>query len=237
MSQKNYNILVVEDEWMTANFITQILQTLQHKVLKTVSNAEQALAFLNENNVDFIFMDINIDGPCDGITLAQKINLQKNIPIIYITAFDDSSTIEEATQTNIYGFIVKPFVHKDIETVLNVAIAQRKKEQKHSSVPKKDSTSIVKLGKSYTFDLVKCTLYHHGNNVLLSKNESKLLQFLCLNQGNAVSTEEIQKAVWKEKDVSKSNIRDTILRIRKKIFPLNIKNITSVGYMLVKDFT
>ena len=97
MQSKTYNILIVEDEWINANFITQILENLQQKVVAVTSSADETLECLEKHDVDFIFMDINIDGPEDGITLAHKINQTQTIPIIYMTAFGDSNTIEEAS--------------------------------------------------------------------------------------------------------------------------------------------
>jgi len=236
MSKKTYNILIVEDEWINANFITEILETLNQKVVGIASNAKEALECLEKYSVDFIFMDINIDGAEDGIMLAHKINLVQTIPIIYMTAFGDSNTIEEASQTNIYGFIIKPFMEREVEAVLNVAIQREEARKRVLYEKSKSDSSVLKIGKNYTFDLTQNTLYHCNNNVLLSKNESKLLRLLCVNQGHVLSLENIRKSVWEDKVVGESNIRDTILRVRKKIVPLNLENITGVGYILNKEF-
>ena len=235
MSNKTYNILIVEDEWINANFITQILETLNQNVLFVASSAKEALMFIEKQNIDFIFMDINIDGSCDGITLAHQINKLKVTPIIYLTAFGDSNTIEEASQTNIYGFIIKPFTERDVEAVLNVAIQQKEREIRQLTKKTKANSSVVTLGKNYSFDLEKSFLYHYNKNIVLSKNEAKLLHLLCLNQGHVLSLDTIRKAIWKDKDIGESNIRDTILRVRKKIVPLHLENIVGIGYILNKE--
>lgn len=235
MLNKTYNILIVEDEWINANFITQILETLEQKVIAVASNAKEALEYLEKHDVDFIFMDINISGAEDGITLAHKINLRKNIPIIYMTAFGDSNTIEDASATNIYGFVIKPFMEKDIEAVLSVAIQRVLRENKNKYLNKAQETSILSLGAGYTFDIQENTLYHNSIHVTLSKNESKLLRFLAIKQNAVISLEIIRETVWKDKDVGESNIRDTILRLRKKIAPLYLENVSGIGYKLNKE--
>lgn len=235
MLHNTYNILVVEDEWINANFITEILKTLHQEVVATASSAKEAIKLLEDFDVDFIFMDINIAGPQDGITLAHKINQTKNIPIIYMSAFGDSSTIEEASHTNIYGFLIKPFMQRDVEAVLHVAIQRVTHDNRAHSTSSTQQTSTLNLGSGYLFDFDKSTLYHHNNNIPLSKNESKLLHLLCSHYSHVLSLETIRKVIWADKEVGESNIRDTILRVRKKIVPLNLENIPGVGYLLNKQ--
>jgi DNA-binding response OmpR family regulator len=235
MPNKTYTILIVEDEWINANFIKQILESLKQKVVAVASSAKEAMECLEENDVDFIFMDINIDGAEDGITLAHKINQTKKIPIIFMTAFGDSSTIEEASQTNIYGFIIKPFMERDVEAVFNVAIQRVLRENKFTQAKLTLRTSTVTLGTGYTFELPSSVLRHNHRTIALSKNESKLLHLLCSNHGQILPMAIIRHIVWEDKDVSESNIRETILRVRKKITPLNLENLTGVGYILHKE--
>lgn len=231
MPNKTYNILVVEDEWINANFICQILETLSHNVVDTVSCAKEALQSVKNQEIDFILMDINIDGAIDGITLAHAINLEKKIPIIYMSAFGNSSTIEEASHTNMYGFLIKPFGEQEVEAVLNSAIA-RVLSEKEADTPKEKS--LLELGSDYLYDLEKNSLLLNDKTILLSKNESKLLYLFCLNLGEALSHERIKLEIWGEKEISESTIRDTIVRLRKKIDPLKLENIPKVGYILQK---
>lgn len=169
MLTKTYNILIVEDEWINANFITQILETLQQEVVAVASSAKEAWKYLEQYDVDFIFMDINIDGPEDGITLSHKINLTRTIPIIYMTAFGDSNTIEEASHTNIYGFLIKPFMEKDVEAIFSVAEQRVIYENKNSYIQTAQETSTITLGAGYTFDMQESVLYHNTHHITLSK--------------------------------------------------------------------
>jgi len=235
MLNKTYNILIVEDEWINANFMTQILETLQQKVVGVASNAGEALESLQRHDVDFVFMDINIDGPEDGIALSRKINQNRATPIIYMTAFGDSHTLADASSTNIYGFIIKPFTQRDVESVFSVAVQSVIREQKNRYIEKSKESSVVILGAGYTFNLDESALYHNANHIMLSKNESKLLKILSLKHNAVVSIESVRASVWKDKNIGESNIRDTISRLRKKILPLQIENISGVGYKLSKE--
>jgi len=234
MAKQTYKILVVEDEWINANYITQILETFGHTVVDAVSSSPEAIVCIQKEKIDLIFMDINIDGAQDGIALAHKINETSHIPIIYMTAFGDSDTIEEASETNIYGFIIKPFSERDVQAVLNVATQRLLQEYKRYQ-EEVASSSLIELGAHYIFDLTDSMLYLDKKRVSLSKNESSLLCLLCVNYGRIVSYQTIRREVWGDKQVGESTIRDTILRVRKKIFPLKLENIIGMGYTLQQE--
>jgi len=232
MIKESYNILVVEDEWINAEFIVQLLRSLSQNVIGVASSAKEAFEFVRSNAIDFIFMDINIEGSIDGIRFAQSIKNSYPIPIIYMTAFGDSQTIEEASSTNIYGFIIKPFDAKDIEATLNVAIQRAKLDMnKEKSLENIDTLS---LGESYIYNFKDLCLQKRQKRVKLSKNELKLLNLLCQNINALVSIESIYSCVWENKIVSDSTIRDTIARLRRKIAPLELNNVVGMGYILQK---
>jgi len=232
MIEKRYNILIVEDEWISANYINEILKILNQNIIAIVSNAKDAFKYLKKNSIDFIFMDINIDGAEDGITLAHKVNQQYKIPIIYMTAFGDSNTIEEAIETNIYGFIIKPFMEKDVETVFNVAIQRVRNEYRYQNCKPNLKNHIINLGSGYTFNSKDSSLFHNNIHINLSKNEIKLLRLLSINHGQVIPIDTIRNTIWKEKEIGESTIRDTISRLRKKIMPLHLKNVIGMGYIL-----
>lgn len=231
MIKYSYNILIVEDEWINAEFISQLLLSLSQNVVSVVHNAKDALKVIESETLDFIFMDINIDGPIDGVQLAQDIKEIYPIPIIFMTAFGDSQTISEASDTNIYGFIIKPFNAQDVEAALHVAIQR-------SSVQEEEKTALIKstmqLGYNYVYDPEKALLTYNNSHIALTKKESKLLEILCLNHNSLVSTDAIYAYVWEEKTITDSTIRDTIVRLRKKIIPLELKNVVGMGYILQK---
>ena len=232
---QSYNILIVEDEWVNAMFIQDILESLGHNVLTTVPSADTALKTITKYSVDFIFMDINIQGSIDGIQLAQMINYKDKIPIIFMTAFGDSDTMEEASHSNIYGFIIKPFTESDVESVLNIAIAKLQKENEEQLKLEVQAKKELILSHNYIYNFDKKLLYFSENIVKFSKNEAKLMHLFCLNHGDMVSFEMLYGCAWEDKQISNSTLRDTIVRIRKKVPQLNIENITAVGYKLQKD--
>lgn len=88
------------------------------------------------------------------------------------------------------------------------------------------------LGLGYSFNMEHTSLSHNNNPISLSKNEAKMLHLLCLNYDSIISLETIRATVWLDKAIGTSNIRDTILRLRKKIEPLRLENVSGAGYKL-----
>ena len=149
-NSKKYNILIIEDEFINAEFIERVIIELGHNIVASVDDAEKAVAIVKTHPVDFVFMDINLNSKIDGIECAKLLNREKNIPIIYMTAISDTSTINSASETNIYGYLIKPFGAKDIESVLSVAISR------FFSLNRQEE--LIDLGNNYTYNLTNKTL-------------------------------------------------------------------------------
>jgi len=229
-----FNILIVEDESINTDFLSDLVISFGHNVIGIAKSAEDTLEILTSNPCDFIFMDVNIKGAIDGITLAKQLNKTEEIPIVFITEFGDSETISEASETNIYGFVIKPFNHSHIEAVLSVTIARINREKKKINSTLSLAKSILDLGDGYKYNFQRKTIYFQNSPIHLSKNEAKLLFVLCSNYGHIIPSDTIRSNVWGEKNVTDSTIRDTICRIRKKVSSLSIENISGIGYLLTK---
>lgn len=232
-----YHILIVEDEWINAAFTKEALLALGHHVVGIYSSSDAILPVIKSNQqIDIVFMDININGSIDGINLAKHISSIRDIPIVYITAFSDSTTLDEACETNIYGFITKPYTKLDIEVSLGVAfqrILKEKEKEKKDSI-KHETNTRLELGNAYYYDLGNARLYHKGKYIQCTNNESKLLHLFCCHYNRVVSLDEIRLTIWRDKDIGISAIRDTILRIRKKLPQIHIESVSGIGYILKK---
>jgi CheY-like chemotaxis protein/DNA-binding transcriptional ArsR family regulator len=107
------NVMIVEDELITAEAIAILLKKLRYNPVVIVSSGEEAISKLKNLNLDLILMDIILAGTLDGIETAQIINKDYNIPIIFITAYGDKKTLDRAKLSEPYGYIIKPITNED----------------------------------------------------------------------------------------------------------------------------
>jgi len=116
---KKQKILIVEDEIIIARHFKNLIQRLGKYECETVSSGEHAVELSKTFEPDLILMDINLDGQINGIEAARQIRIKKDIPIVFVSAYNDGETIEEAKQTNPAGYLTKPINAHVVEKTLN----------------------------------------------------------------------------------------------------------------------
>ncbi len=117
-----YKILIVEDEILVATDIEESLESLGYSVQNIVDTGEKAIAEVERNLPDLVLMDINLKSEMTGIEAARSITKKHNVPIIYLTANADIATVNKAKIALPYGYIIKPFTDKDLQTNIEIAI-------------------------------------------------------------------------------------------------------------------
>ena len=115
-------ILIVEDEAISVMTLEDSLHEMGYSVVGSAANAEDAIKMVEEFKPDLVLMDIHIQGDMDGIATAELINSRFHIPIIYLTAHSDDKTIERATKTMPYGYLIKPFRMKEMYSTIEIAL-------------------------------------------------------------------------------------------------------------------
>lgn len=120
--KKNVRILIVEDEFITSDAIRSYLEESGYEVSGDAMRAEEAIEILERGDTDLAILDINIKGEKDGIWLAAQIRERFHLPFIFLSAFSDPETIQAATRTRPFGYLVKPFTQADLFAAIEVAL-------------------------------------------------------------------------------------------------------------------
>jgi PAS domain S-box-containing protein len=119
-------ILVVEDERVSAEDIKMSLQRLGYSVSGIAVSGEEAVKNAEEKQPDLVLMDIVLKGKMDGIEAASEIRSRLDIPVVYLTAHADKKTLARAKITEPFGYILKPFDDKDLQTNIEMALYKHK---------------------------------------------------------------------------------------------------------------
>lgn len=120
--EKKAKVLIVEDETITAMGIKKDLEKHGNILTNIVSNAVDAVIAAEKEKPDLILMDIMLKGQLSGIDAAQIITRRYNIPIIYITAYQDDETYLNAYQTNPLKIIGKPYSKSELLDIVSEAL-------------------------------------------------------------------------------------------------------------------
>lgn len=155
-------ILVVEDESIVAKDIQNSLKKLGYQVPTTVSSAEKAIEEIEENRPDLVLMDIMLKGQMSGIEAANLIKERFGLPLIFLTAYADDNTLSKAKITEPYGYIIKPFKEKELQTTIEMAMYKHEKDEVikkerdlyHSIIENKESKDSIFVRADYRLNKI-----------------------------------------------------------------------------------
>ena len=126
----NERILIVEDEMIIALGIQRTLERLGYAVAGIASKGPDAVAMALELAPDLILMDIILAGEMNGIQAARRIRERIDRPVIYLTANADSTTVEQARDTQPYGYLNKPVNERDLMSNIDTALHKHRMERR-----------------------------------------------------------------------------------------------------------
>jgi len=127
---KTSTILVVEDENIVAKDLQNRLKRLGYAVPELASSGEEAIRKAATSRPDLVLMDIGLRGKIDGIEAAQQIYTRLRIPVVFLTAYADDSTIRRAKIVKPFGYIGKPLEDQELYTILNNFFARSSRKLK-----------------------------------------------------------------------------------------------------------
>ena len=123
------NVLIVEDESIVALGLKRDLINLGYSVSDIVSSGEEAVVKAEEHQPDLVLMDIKLSGEMDGIESAELIRKKFMIPIIYLTAYADDDTLQRAKFTEPFGYILKPYEQRSLQSTIEMGLYKSKIER------------------------------------------------------------------------------------------------------------
>lgn len=222
-------ILLVEDDESIIEKLEELLKGEGFQVV-TAQRQAQALNLLDEEKFDLILLDISLpDGSgyaiCSAAKAATLDNKNKDVPVIFVTAYDDEASAVTGLDMGAEDYITKPFRPRELVSRIKNILRRNDKTK-----------SIIEID-NLRVDSLKGTVHKGDEEIFLSVLEYRLLLVFLNNKGVVLSRNKLLEEIW---DIAGEFVNDNTLtvyikRLREKIEddpqkPTIIKTVRGLGY-------
>lgn len=199
-------LLVVEDERALCESIAKGLR-LDGYEIDTVFDGEEAMGIISTDSYDLIILDLNLPG-MDGLDILKNMRASDNeTNVLILSARGGLNDKIEGLDSGANDYLCKPFHFEELEARVR-SLTRRRTVQ---------NNIVLECGE-ISLNTKTRTAFAKGEEVLLTRKELAILEYLILHQGRPVSQEELIEHVWDSSVDSFSNsIRVHISALRKKI--------------------
>jgi len=123
-------VLVVEDENIVAKAIQSELNGMGYYVSGIAASGEEAVQKAAETHPDVVLMDIMLKGQMDGIEAARHMRDQFDIPVVFLSAYEDEATLDRARASEPFGYLLKPYEERELHTTIEMALYKHRMERR-----------------------------------------------------------------------------------------------------------
>lgn len=181
---------------------------------------------------DVVILDVMMPG-LDGWQVCQSIRQHSTVPIIMLTALDDSVDRIKGLELGADDYLVKPFSYKELEAHVR-AMLRRVKLDRGENMP-----ATITVG-DITLDLDAHTVTRQGQELVLRQKEFEILSLLMTNLGKVVTRHQLFDQVWGTDwlgDTRTLDVHMSWLRGKLEADPANpryLQTVRGVGYRFVR---
>lgn len=222
-------ILIVEDESKIARFVELELKYEGYEV-DIAPDGRSGLEKALQKDVNLVLLDIMLPG-ISGIEVCRRIRMESDVPVIMLTAKDDVTDKVAGLDIGADDYMTKPFAIEELLARIRVALNRHTKQTQ----PKQDILKIDKL----KLNLSGHSAFYGEEELILTKKEYELLEYLMRNKNIAITREQLLNNVWDYEYLGDTNVVDVYIRyLRQKIddkYGVRLINtVRGVGY-IIKD--
>lgn len=236
------NILVVDDEPVARQSLTDILKLEGHNVA-SVQNGQAAVEYVRTHPIDLMIVDLRMPG-MDGLEVIQVINqIAPDTEVILLTAYGSIETAIQALRLRIHDYLLKPASPTQVLASVKKGLARREARSRAASAALSadvdETVEVISLKDGTTVDLARRQIKHKNKVEHLTPAEGRLLRILIENEGKVFSHRELVLLV-QGYDTSQREapeiLRPLVSRLRHKLdqFPSLSERVVSVrgtGYL------
>ncbi|HWD08175.1 MAG TPA: response regulator transcription factor [Actinomycetota bacterium] len=215
------HVLLIEDDSRIRSIVEQGLQA-RGFLVSAAPDGEAGLALVRSLDVEVVLLDLILPGIGGLEVLAQIRTINPRLPVILVTALDDTSSKVDGLDAGADDYITKPFSVEELAARIRARLR----------ILAEESTTL-RAG-ALQVDLAAHRALLYGREVLLSARELTLLANLVRHQGEVLSRRKLLQLVWKVDFDPGSNVVEVyIAALRRKIGPEFIETVRGLGYRFV----
>jgi DNA-binding response OmpR family regulator len=236
------NILVVDDEPVARQSLTDILKLEGHNVT-AAPNGQAAVEHVRTHPIDLMIVDLRMPG-MDGLEVVQVVNqISPDTEVILLTAFGSTETAIQALRLRIHDYLLKPASPAQVLASVKKGLTRHSARLRASNTVVNndvdESVEVFSLKDGTTVDLSRRQIKHKSKVEHLTPAEGRLLRILIENEGKVFSHRELVLLV-QGYDTSQREapeiLRPLVSRLRHKLdqFPSLSERVVSVrgtGYL------
>jgi DNA-binding response OmpR family regulator len=212
LEPQQQRILAVDDDPQALLVLKHMLELDGYSVIAARSG-EEGLAFVERFGVPHLaLVDYNMPPGMNGFMFARALRAYGNIPIIMLTALDDSETIVEIIEEFADDYVTKPYNPPELAARVQRALARVS-----------DFTYTMQgeeqIDDRLAIDFTERRAIVAGKSVSLTPIEARVLHLLLRNAGRVVTTELLLQRLWPQEDAPEDRLHVHIHRLRRKIEP------------------
>ena len=216
-------ILLVEDN---ETIIMGLKYSLEQKGFQVISakTAKESKEKLDNKSIDIVLLDVSLpDG--NGFEICKEIKEKNDIPVIFLTAQDEETSVVLGLDLGADDYIVKPFRTRELISRIKSVLRR---------YGKKEENNIIQY-KNIKIDTISAKVYKNNKEIIFTSLEYRILLMLFTNQNKLITREQLLEKIW---DIAGNFVNDNTLtvyikRIREKLEDDSIiKTIRGLGYRI-----
>lgn len=122
-NKKSLRLVIADNESIIRLDLREMLEDAGHEIVGEAVNGRKAIELTRMHRPDLVIMDIKMP-EMDGITAARKISEEKIAPVLLLTAFSQPEIVEQAKDSGVLGYLVKPVQESNLFPAIEIALSR-----------------------------------------------------------------------------------------------------------------
>ena len=122
-NKKSLRLVIADNESIIRLDLREMLEDAGHEIVGEAVNGRKAVELTRMHRPDLVIMDIKMP-EMDGITAARKISEEKTAPVLLLTAFSQPEIVEQAKDSGVLGYLVKPVQESNLFPAIEIALSR-----------------------------------------------------------------------------------------------------------------